>query len=304
MSILAQFAQQITEAVSSGVTTDMTEITKGGGGGKQWPEGKTLVRLSGVIELGMRAGSYQGQPKPATRNLMLQFAMYSQGYTYDDGKPGVISTNKLSMTTTEKSKLPKIFAKMQITKGEKHFAELIGNAYIVDIKHTTKDGKTYVNIDLDSIMKAADPLTGNPYDCPPLLEEQARLLLWDKPSQAQWDSCLIKQADGKPTDKQWLHEMLVEAEDYAGSALQQLLHPELKSAVGSMLAASVAAPVAAATVAQAQTAPWEGQQQAAAPAPVVAPPAVAVTAAPVVPVPAPVAAPVPVAVPVPQVPAL
>lgn len=303
MSILAQFASEITQAVASGVTTDMTEITKGGGGGKQWPEGKTLVRLAGVIELGMRSGSFEGKPKAATRNLMLQFAMYSEGYTYDDGKPGVISTNKLSMTTTEKSKLPKIFAKMQYTKNEKHFAELIGNVYIVDIKHNkAKDGKVYVNIDLDSIMLGQDPLTKKPYDCPPLLEEQARLLLWDKPSQAQWDSCLIKQADGKPTEKQWLHEMLVEAEDYEGSALQQLLHPELKSAVGSMLAASIAAPVAAAPVAQA--APWEGQQQAAAPAPVVAPSAVAVTAAPVVPVPAPVAAPVPVAVPVPQVPAL
>lgn len=292
MSLLAQFQQEVAAVVDSGVVTDFTEITKGGGERKVWPEGFTLARLVGVIELGDRENSYKGEKKPPVRQLMLQFAMYGEGCTYDDGKPGIISTMGLSMTTTEKSKLPKIFAKMQVTKQEKHFAELLGHIYLINIKHTQKDGKTYVNIDLDDIRLGVDPVKKQWYDCPALDEYLVRLFLWDKPSKAMWDSLLIKQQDGSPAEKQWLRDLLVTAVNYNGSPLQRMLDPSATAMTAAMMApatptvapaASVAAPVAQAPVA----------------APVVP---TAVPAAPVVAVPAPVAAP---AIPaIPQVPAI
>lgn len=299
MSILAQFQQDVAAVVADGIVTDFTEITKGGGERKVWPEGFTLARLVGVIELGGREVTYKGEKKPPVRQLMLQFAMYSEDYTYDDGKPGIISTMGLSMTTTEKSKLPKIFAKMQITKEEKHFAELLGQAFLINIKHTKKDDKTYVNVDLDDVRLALDPITKQWYPCPALDESLVRLFLWDKPSKAMWDSLLIKQQDGSPADKQWLQELLVTAVNFNGSPLQRMLDPSATAMTAAMMAPQVAP---AAPVAQ-QAAPWDGQPVVAAQAPVAAPvvPA-AVPAAPVVAVPAPVAAP---AIPaIPQVPAI
>lgn len=297
MSLLAQFQQEVAAVVDGGIVTDFTEITKGGGERKVWPEGFTLARLVGVIELGDREVTYKGEKKPPVRQLMLQFAMYSDGYTYDDGKPGIISTMGLSMTTTEKSKLPKIFAKMQVTKAEKHFAELLGHIYLINIKHTQKEGKTYVNIDLDDIRLGLDPVKKQWYDCPALDESLVRLFLWDKPSQAMYDSLLIKQQDGSPAEKQWLRDLLVTAVNYNGSPLQRLLDPSATAMTAAMMAPPVAP---AAPVAPQQDAPWN-PQPAVAPAPVAAPavPA-AVPAAPVVAVPQPVAAP---AVPaIPQVP--
>lgn len=302
MSLLAQFQQEVAAVVDGGIVTDFTEITKGGGERKVWPEGFTLARLVGVIELGDRENSYKGEKKPPVRQLMLQFAMYGEGCTYDDGKPGIISTMGLSMTTTEKSKLPKIFAKMQVTKQEKHFAELLGHIYLINIKHTQKDGKTYVNIDLDDIRLGVDPVKKQWYDCPALDESLVRLFLWDKPSQAMYDSLLIKQQDGTPAEKQWLRDLLVTAVNYNGSPLQRMLDPSATAMTAAMLAPQVAP---AAPVAQ-QAAPWDGQPVVAAPvapAPVAAPVVpTAVPAAPVVAVPAPVAAP---AIPaIPQVPAI
>lgn len=302
MSLLAQFQQEVAAVVDGGIVTDFTEITKGGGERKVWPEGFTLARLVGVIELGDREVTFKGEKKPPVRQLMLQFAMYSEGYTYDDGKPGIISTMGLSMTTTEKSKLPKIFAKMQVTKTEKHFAELLGQAYLINIKHKKEGDKTYVNIDLDDVRLAIDPISKQWYPCPALDESLIRLFLWDKPSQAMYDSLLIKQQDGTPAEKQWLRDLLVTAVNYNGSPLQRMLDPSATAMTAAMLAPQVAP---AAPVAQ-QDAPWDGQAAVAAPvapAPVAAPvvPA-AVPAAPVVAVPAPVAAP---AIPaIPQVPAI
>lgn len=292
MSILAQFQEDVAAVVESGLVTNFTEITKGGGERKVWPEGFTLARLVGVIELGDRENNYKGEKKPPVRQLMLQFAMYSENYTYDDGKPGIISTMGLSMTTTEKSKLPKIFAKMQVTKAEKHFAELLGHIYLINIKHKKEGDKTYVNIDLDDIRKGVDPVKNVWYDCPALDESLVRLFLWDKPSQAMYDSLLIKQQDGAPAEKQWLRDMLATAVNYNGSPLQRLVDPSATAMTAAMMApatptAAPAVPVAA-PVAQAPVA-----------APVVP---TAVPAAPVVAVPAPVAAP---AIPaIPQVPAI
>ena len=302
MSILAQFQQEVAAVVEGGIVTDFTEITKGGGERKVWPEGFTLARLVGVIELGDREVTYKGEKKPPVRQLMLQFAMYSEGYTYDDGKPGIISTMGLSMTTTEKSKLPKIFAKMQVTKAEKHFAELLGQAYLINIKHTKKDDKTYVNIDLDDVRLAIDPISKQWYPCPALDESLVRLFLWDKPSQAMYDSLLIKQQDGTPAEKQWLHDLLVTAVNYNGSPLQRMLDPSASAMTAAMMAPQVAPAAPAAPAAPQQDAPWN-PQPAVAPAPVAAPaiPA-AVPAAPVVAVPQPVAAPAVPAIPqVPQI---
>lgn len=296
MSILAQFQQEVAAVVDGGIVTDFTEITKGGGERKVWPEGFTLARLVGVIELGDREVTFKGEKKPPVRQLMLQFAMYSKDCTYDDGKPGIISTMGLSMTTTEKSKLPKIFAKMQITKAEKHFAELLGQAYLINIKHTKKDDKTYVNIDLDDVRLAIDPISKQWYPCPALDESLVRLFLWDKPSQAMYDSLLIKQQDGTPSEKQWLRDLLVTAVNYNGSPLQRMLDPSASAMTAAMMAPQVA------PAAPQQDAPWNAQPDVA-PAPVAAPavPA-AVPAAPVVAVPQPVAAPAVPAIPqVPQI---
>lgn len=229
MSILNNLMSSVAAAVESSTVADMTQLQKGGGERKVFPEGTTLARLVGVIELGKRPVEFQGQAKAPQPHVMLQFAMFSQGYTYDEeGKqPGVIGTPDMTLTFTDKSKVRKLFARMNYKGTHKHFAQMLGEVFLLSIKHNKKDDKVYVNIDLDSILPPQDPLTKQPYACPEAPESYYRLLLWDAPTKEQWESLIIKDQEGKPIEKQWLQEKVVEALDYNTSALYTVLHGSL-----------------------------------------------------------------------------
>lgn len=242
MSILNQLQQDANSAVDSGVAVDMNQVQKGGGERKVYPEGTTLARLVGVIELGKLPVSFQGQAKAPQRHVMLQFAMFSPGFTWDEeGKiPGVINSPEMTLTFTEKSKVKKLFMRMNYKGTAKHFSQMLGEAFLISLKHNKKEDKVYVNLDLDSILPPVEPISKQPYAVPEAPESMYRLFLWDKPTQAQWDSLLIKDNEGKPLEKQWLQTKLTEALDFNESPLFTLLHgamPALAAAPAPMPAA-------------------------------------------------------------------
>ena len=307
MSLLNNLMQDVQSAVQTNVVADMNQTQKGGGERKVFPEGTTLARLVGVIELGKRPVEFQGQVKTPQPHVMLQFAMFSPGYTYDEeGKqPGVIATPDMTLTFTDKSKVKKLFQRMNYKGTAKHFAEMLGEAFLISIKHNKKDEKVYVNLDLDSILPPLEPISKQPYQVPEAPESYYRLLLWNAPTQQQWDSLVIKDNEGNPIENQWLQKKVVEALDYNESALYTLLHgaavPSLSAAAPAAVppvapgtpAAAVPAGPAAAPVA---AAPWDATGTVpAAPtvvptAPVQAPyaptaPAMGIPSAPAVPVP-------------------
>lgn len=263
MSFLNNLMQDVQNAVQTNVVADMNQTQKGGGERKVFPEGTTLARLVGVIELGKRPVEFQGQAKAPQPHVMLQFAMFSQGYTYDDeGKqPGVIATQDMTLTFTDKSKVKKLFQRMNYKGTAKHFAEMLGEAFLISIKHNKKDDKLYVNLDLDSILPPLEPISKTAYPVPEAPESYYRLLLWNSPTQQQWDSLIIKDNEGKPIENQWLHKKVVEALDYGESALFTLLHgavPSLSTAVPPVAAGTpaAAAPTGPAAVPSAP-APWD-----------------------------------------------
>ena len=311
--MLNNLLQEAQVAVSEGVVNDMTEVTKGGGGGKVWPAGPVLARLVEVIEIGNRAVSFEGQPKDPAPHIRLGFALFSANHSYDDGKPGIIRTFDLTISNNEKAKSHKLFKRMNYSGDKKHFAELLGNGYLLTITH--KPGKKptdkpYVNIDLDTIAPPIDVMSQQHYPIPEAPDNYYRLFLWNKPTKAQWDSLLLRDADGKElaADKQWIQEDLVKALDFAGSPLEGLLFGTATGIPAPGTAAPVAAPAAPAApaVPAATTAPVPAGAAPAAsvpagpaaiPATPAAAPALAVPVAPAVPAtPAPVAVPVPPAV--------
>ena len=263
MSLLNNLMQDVQSAVQTNVVADMNQTQKGGGERKVFPEGTTLARLVGVIELGKRPVEFQGQAKTPQPHVMLQFAMFSPGYTYDEeGKqPGVIATPDMTLTFTDKSKVKKLFQRMNYKGTAKHFAEMLGEAFLISVKHNKKDDKVYVNLDLDSILPPLEPISKQPYQVPEAPESYYRLLLWNAPTQQQWDSLSIKDNEGKPIENQWLQKKVTEALDYNESALYTLLHgaavPSLAASVppvapGTPAAAVPAGPAAAPVAA----APW------------------------------------------------
>ena len=267
MSLLNNLMQDVQSAVQTNVVADMNQTQKGGGERKVFPEGTTLARLVGVIELGKRPVEFQGQVKTPQPHVMLQFAMFSPGYTYDEeGKqPGVIATPDMTLTFTDKSKVKKLFQRMNYKGTAKHFAEMLGEAFLISIKHNKKDEKVYVNLDLDSILPPLEPISKQPYQVPEAPESYYRLLLWNAPTQQQWDSLVIKDNEGNPIENQWLQKKVTEALDYNESALYTLLHgaavpsltataPQVPPVAPGTPAAAVPAGPAAAPVA---AAPWD-----------------------------------------------
>lgn len=305
MSILNNLMQDVQAAVESNVVADMNQVQKGGGERKPWPIGTVLARLVGVIELGKRPRSFQGQPKSPEATVMLQFALFGQGYTYDEAgtRPGIINSPDMTLTFTDKSKVKKLFTRMNYTGTKKHFAEMLGDAFLLSITHNpSADGKTiYANIDLDSILPPLDPLTKAPYVCPEAPADYYRLLLWNKPTQQQWDSLLVKKDDGTLLEKQWLQEKVTEALDFNESALYTLLHGALPTLAAAPAPVPQSFP-AGTPAAQAPTgalaapqgdAPWNALAAPQVPA--------AVPAAPVVPTAVPQVVPQAPAIPVPPV---
>jgi hypothetical protein len=304
--MLNNLLQEAQVAVNEGVVNDMTEVTKGGGGGKIWPAGPVLARLVEVVELGNRAVSFEGQAKDPAPHIRLGFALFSANHSYDDGQPGLIRTFDMTISNNEKSKTHKLFKRMNYSGDKKHFAELLGMGYLLTITH--KPGKKptdkpYVNIDLDTISPPIDVMSQQHYQIPNAPDNYYRLFLWNKPTKAQWDSLIIKDADGKEltADKQWIQEDLVKALDFAGSPLEGLLFGTQTGipAPGTVPAAAPTAPAAPAMAAPAPI-PAGTVPAASVPAgPAAVPTAPAAPAAPAVPAPAApaLATPVPPAVP-------
>lgn len=307
--MLNNLLQEAQVAVTEGVVNDMTEVTKGGGGGKIWPAGPVLARLVEVVELGNRAVSFEGQPKDPAPHIRLGFALFSANHSYDDGQPGLIRTFDMTISNNEKSKTHKLFKRMNYSGDKKHFAELLGMGYLLTITH--KPGKKptdkpYVNIDLDTIAPPIDVMSQQHYNIPNAPDNYYRLFLWNKPTQAQWDSLIIKDADAKElaADKQWIQEDMVKALDFAGSPLEGLLFGTATGipapGTAAPAPAAVPAPVPAGAAPAASVPAGPAAVPAAvpqAPATPAAAPALAVPVAPAVPaIPALVAVPVPPAV--------
>lgn len=267
---------------------DMNEAVKGGGG-RLLPEGYAFGRLIEYIELGKHPQEFGGVAKEPALEVQLAFALWGQGYQNEDGTPYILRPFRFAVSRNEKAKAFKLFKALNWKGTAKTFAQLLGETYLVKIVNAAKsktDATLVSRIDFNGFLPPLDPVTRAPYSIQDVGPGDYRLFLWDHPNKTCWDSLYVEGKFDDGGSKNRNQEYILEAVDFAGSPLEQLLAGS-GLALPSAPAAAVAAPPVAAAAPAVPVAPV---------APAIAPvaPAVAPVAplAPVAPV-APVAAAVP-----------
>lgn len=235
-------------AVSS---VDMSEVSKGGGARRLFPAGMAYARMIRYIEFGNHAREYQGVAKTPAPVVRIAFALWGDADPLNPGqegnqyhhihegvvKPGVISSFDLVLGNNEKSKTKIAFDRMNYRGGSKNFAQFVGEAFLVPIlvkKGAKADSKPYNEIDWKNILPPFDPMSRQPYAIPEAPDELYQLFLWDSPNKAAWDELFIdgKNDDGK--SKNFLQAKCLEALNFRGSALEQLLGGALPDLSGGV----------------------------------------------------------------------
>ena len=257
LALAAQAAQQ---------APDMTEAQKGGGGGTRLlPVGKSLGRLVEYIEFGSQSQEFGGVAKDPALEVQLGFALYSPGYANEDGTPYVIRPYPFAVSRNEKARAFLLFKSLNWKGDKTHFAQLLGEAFIVDIVHAPKskaDPTLVSRVNLQGFLPPLDPLSKAPYPVPEARDEDIRLFLWDFPDKAAWDDLKIEGTFDDGRSKNFVQEKMLGAKDFAGSALEQMLLgagvalPAAPSAIADPMPTS--APVAAPAAPVAPTAPAVG----------------------------------------------
>lgn len=223
-SRIEQIRAQAALAAQSG--PDMNEATKGGGGGRLLPAGYAFGRLVEYVEFGMQPQEFNGQAKQPALEVQVGFALWGEGYQEEDGSPYVIRPYSFAISRNEKARAFKLFRALNWKGTATHFAQLIGEAFLVKIVHVPKSkaDKTLVSrVDLEGFLPPLDPVTKAPYPIPEAADELYRLFLWEHPTIEGWDSLFIEGTRDDGTSKNFVQERVLGAVDYEGSPLQQLL---------------------------------------------------------------------------------
>ena len=212
-------------AKAAEVSPDMNEA-QSGGSARLLPAGYAFGRLVEYIEFGNQPQEYNGVAKDPALEVRLGFALWGEGYQNDDGTPYILRPYEFAISRNEKAKAFKLFKALNWSGKFKHFAELLGEAFLVKIVHVqkSKTDKTIVSrMDFDGFLPPLDPVTKIPYPIPAAPDDLYRMFLWDFPSRESWDSLYIDGTwdDGK--SKNSVQEKILGALNFAGSALEQIL---------------------------------------------------------------------------------
>jgi hypothetical protein len=219
---------------------DMSEVSKGGAGRRLLPAGMAYGRLVRYIEFGNHKNEYQGQVKQPTPVVRIGFALWgdadpsnpgqegNQYHTMKDGVavPAILNSFDMKLGNNEKSKSKIAFDKLNYKGLAKNFAQFIGDAFLVPIlvkKGTKADSKPYNEIDWKGILPPHCPMTKQPYGIPEAPEDAYQMFLWDSPTQEDWDSLFIDGQNDQGKSKNFLQAKCLEALNFRGSMLEQML---------------------------------------------------------------------------------
>jgi hypothetical protein len=249
-SRLAALLAQANEAAEI-ASIDMSQVSTGGQK-RLLPPGCTLARLVEYIEFGKHAVEYQGKPKPPALQFRLGFALYTQGYCNDDGTPYILRTFDLSLGNNEKAKAKIAFDRMNYDGQAKHFAQMLGKAFLLEIKVVTSKATPPVQrneIAFATISPPIEPVSKQYYQVPEATDDLFTLFLWDVPTKESWDSLFIEGTNDKGQSKNYLQALCLEATNFEGSPLQTLLAGAIPDITQTAAVQGVAAPAALAPVA-------------------------------------------------------
>lgn len=224
-------AQAALIAAAASTGPDMTEAQKGGGGARTLPDGYAFGQLVEYIEFGNQPQKYDGVAKDPAPVMQLGFALTGTGYANDDGSPYLLRTYTMALSRNEKAKAFLLFKALNWKgDGRTHFAQLLGEKFLVKITQSTPKApaKPRSIIDLKGFLPPLDPVTKMPYPISDAPDTMYRLFLWDQPTIEGWNSLHIEgefeAKDGMPArSKNFVQEEILSATDFSGSPLEQLL---------------------------------------------------------------------------------
>lgn len=256
MSNVLALIQQQAAAIAE-VSNDFNEA-QAGGGGRLLKEGPVLARLVRYTDFGKQPQEFQGKAKDPLNEFSLGFALYGPDYANEDGTPYIIETFGITESYTSKSGAYLLFQAMNWQKVATCFPQLIGQLFIVDIKtHLGKreGAKPRSIVNLKTVRPPLDPMSGQPYNAPPVPDSYYRLFSWTMPTLEAWHSLYVPGTWDDGGSKNRLQETILSAVDFAGSPLETLLltnnvpfvipAPKAKQpAVGAQPAAVGAVPLA------------------------------------------------------------
>lgn len=253
---------------------DMNTAQSGGGGGDYVPpaEGIARARFVGYVETGSHERSIgAGKPKVAKPTVLLIFELSGPLHApkvLDDGTklPHRITVD-LNYSLNEKAGFYKLFKRMNWEGKAQHMSQLLGQAFLVTVKHTvTGEGdkkRTYADIRDESGYlltppRYVDPLTNQTIDVPvdpPI--SALRLFVWnaaDELLKPMWDTLFIDgeypaRGDRPAKSKNVLQDAIKSALNFKDSPIFRLLQTggvELKlgAEVGNAVAAADTTPSA------------------------------------------------------------
>lgn len=193
---------------------NMNEAQKGGG--YTPPEaGFTRLRFVGYYEVGQHKEEYgvaKGKIKPKVKLVFELSGPKHQPKEGDDGqKVPIRMTIDLTYSLNEKAGFYKLFKAMNHTGKCTHMAEMLGEAFVGKVEHTTKgegqNARTYANLKdvrapfIEQVNVEEGSTTLVPVNVDPALSE-IKGFLWDHATPEMWDSIFIEgQWDEKKNDK-------------------------------------------------------------------------------------------------------
>lgn len=235
-------------AAAAAIAPNMNEAQTGGGGGDYTPpaEGIARARLVGYIETGIHEKNV-GAGKPAVQKPQVKLIFELSGPNHqpkvlDDGTklPHRITVDE-NYSLNEKANFYKLFRRMNWRGTATHMSQLLGEAFLVTIKHkVTGEGdkkRTYANIRDDAGYtvqppRYVDPLSNQTIEVPvdpPI--SALRLFVWNAPTgllKPMWDSLFIDgeypaRGDRPARSKNVLQQEIKEALNFEDSPIFQLL---------------------------------------------------------------------------------
>ncbi len=234
----------LNQALEAATITNQTEASAGFTY-QAAPAGYTTARFVSYIEVGKQPQrAYKGTEKPDAFEARLTFELNGPKHitTYEHEGVNKTRTNLIRITTTisndEKSNFFKLLHKMAYGRNDiKHMAQMLGEGFLVNVSHNkSKDGKkTYANLKSD-VWNVDQPATTDPITnetrilAVPEATQDIQLLLWNSPSQEQWDSVFIdgsyeREVDGVKVmkSKNFIQETAMAASNFVGSPLEALV---------------------------------------------------------------------------------
>lgn len=245
---MVDFSKVIAQAKAQG--EDMTKAQAFGEGtpiSDMIPEGIHRGRFVTYVEIGKQKATYKGAPKIENQVIFGFEITGPRIKPREDGQPHIIELQPMNKSQSEKAKFFKLFNRLNHAGKATHVAELLGEAYRIEVFHRKgkgRDGKERIYLDLnkkgevhaiyptsvrDEETGEIKTVTVDPQKAP------TRMFLWDFADMDQWNSIFIDgQWDEKKDEKTGevtqparsknvLQNRIKIAENFPGSPIEVLL---------------------------------------------------------------------------------